>query len=124
MEEQRILRFRVWDYRAKQYCLQSHMMNIHTGWISDSTTRYLVEQFIGLKDKNNVDIYENDILMMDSWKPKYYVVKFLEGAFCLTFLSGELKGEFAGDIHYIQHAGHSQATVVGNIHEFKQEETV
>lgn len=71
-----------------------------------------IEQFTGLVDKNGTKIFENDIIAMDSWNPKHYVIKFIEGAFCLA----NKEGEFMGDIHYIHHADRPQATVVGNIH--------
>lgn len=70
-----------------------------------------VGQWIGEVDKNEKKIFHNDIIEMDSWKPKYAAVGFIEGAFCLV----NKRGEFLGDIHYIHHAGREQATVVGNL---------
>jgi len=67
-------------------------------------------QFTGLLDKKGKEIYERDIVRMDSWHPTDWEILFIEGAFCLWRDSNN----YANDIHYIQHAGIPQATVIGN----------
>lgn len=68
-------------------------------------------EFIGLTDKNGRDIFEGDILRLESWNPSDMQVCFVDGAFCLC----DEDGNFVGDIHYIHHAGIAQSEVIGNI---------
>jgi len=118
-----IIKFRAWG--EKKYRFYEGIFNKRP-YIERSTfpqyescPEYIkldIEQFTGLYDKEGVDIFEGDLIKLDSWEG-IQQIKFIEGAFCLAFYGGEHDGEFAGDIHYIHHANISQATVIGNIHE-------
>jgi len=79
-------------------------------------------QCTGETDMEGCNIFEYDIVNMDSWSPKEMIIGFIEGAFCLCNLkkfknTGKL--EYTADIHYIQHAGRKQAKIIGNVYEEK-----
>ena len=77
-------------------------------WKVDS----VLMQYTGLKDRDGKEIYEGDIVKLDSWEGVQQIV-FIEGAFCLA----DKHGWYVGDIHYINHADKNQATIIGNIWE-------
>lgn len=74
---------------------------------------FTIGEFTGLLDKQSKEIYEGDIVRLDSWSPSDYEVRFIDGAFCLWRDSIP----YAHDIHYVHHAGNNQATIAGNIYE-------
>jgi uncharacterized phage protein (TIGR01671 family) len=123
----RTIKFRAWDVPTKTMSpvselfwsakgLRANGPSYHLGvqgndLVEDSNI--VLMQFTGLTDKNGKEIYEGDILKLDSWNPANVQVVFIEGAFCLA----DKEGHYTGDIHYIQHADIAQASVIGNIHE-------
>lgn len=101
----REIKFRAWDKKEKK---------MYYDVLHNISFDGVVMQYTGLKDKNRKEIYEGDILKLDSWSG-LQIVEFIEGAFCLVN-QGKQTG-FTSDIHYIHHAGIPQAAVIGNIYE-------
>lgn len=85
----REIKFRAWDVAAKLW-RNFLYVDVVTGNVSgNDKTEYIITQFTGLKDKNNKDIYEGDILKIrfkvdehGDMEEIIDVVSFDNGAFC------------------------------------------
>jgi uncharacterized phage protein (TIGR01671 family) len=71
-------------------------------------------QHTGFKDKNNVDIYEGDIVECKDWRPSRYRIEFREGGFCMVHGDGE---EIPTDVNFMQDSTGFHFEVIGNIYE-------
>lgn len=116
----RELRFRVWDkmenrfiYPDKGYkghfmlTLDGRFQNFQNGSGGDD---YVIQQFTGVKDKNDNEIYEGDILLYGEFQKEIGTVEFFAGSFRVTWKDEEIDDELGG--MFI-----NQMEVIGNIFE-------
>ena len=72
--ENRQLKFRAWDAQEKQMISPDYITRTgYAFWKENSipTSSNVIMQSTGLKDKNNTEIYEGDILKLVSLDPSY-----------------------------------------------------
>ena len=121
------IKFRVWDINEGEYCDKYY----HNGFLIatdgtlimyDSKTRkYLdvagnniIEQYIGVKDKDGMEIYKNDVVELDlnNYGIKRCVVKWHEKCASWVF-NNPKENYFMEDIAHIQ----EHIKIIGTIHE-------
>lgn len=110
----REIKFRAFDSEKEEMLLWENRNNSikDGGWELEMILQddsFEVMQYTGLKDKNGKEIFENDIVKIDSWEPKIHEVVFDRGAFC--FRSGK-DDNFYNDCKYLE-----QGEVIGNVFE-------
>lgn len=110
------LKFRAWD--KEKDILWYGIENCYNDWDCQNfydyvaKDRYIVEQCLGLKDKNDKLIYEGDIVIEKDLYKRKTLVKWLDNKcgfnVSTTFGYDDGKCSFAGNVEY---------EVIGNIHE-------
>lgn len=124
----RELKFRVWDKKNKEWLIGSRQFNnrigfynttnafIMLGYPRNDIENIVIEQFTGLKDRNDQEIYENDII---EWRRTQSEKKHVGNVFWdidgwrVAASYGQTPGSL-GAAHRIK--------VIGNTHEAKVEE--
>ena len=110
----RIIKFRAWHEKLERMIFAGFSIGVGGGtlWKDESGKSWgdlELLQYTGLKDKNGKEIYEGDIVRLDHWSPKEYIVEFNRGAFCFKHNKDDAS---YNDCKYLE-----KCEVIGNIHE-------
>lgn len=128
MSKSKYINFRIWDNESKEYNKNKEVLlsnngdiyRIHTitGELQQLKPELLeIESWVGLKDVDEIKIYENDIVRaISNYSDDVLIIKkHKEGTW---FLSTK-DGDYRGSLIYLVEEEDYRLKVIGNIHENK-----
>lgn len=109
----RDFRFRAWHKDVKEMLQNKHQGyegNVFS-WLKEGQPIEIM-QYTGLKDKNDKEIYEGDIVYCNIMTPRNSLIEFIEGAFCATHSK-----TYPTDINFFYPSTGCNIEIIGNIYE-------
>jgi uncharacterized phage protein (TIGR01671 family) len=123
------VKFRAWDKFAHGFVIPKLILVDGTGkvWIVEDEGRHyeeiggiagkdlIIDQYIGIRDKNNKEIYDGDIIQgdFDGWIDTAYVFWNLNKGWCLKLISTHGDCDFT----HPKFCDEKHIEIIGNIHE-------
>lgn len=105
----RKIKFRAWDKNEKEMldveCLKNQAWNVMGNMMSINNSEWEFMQWTGLKDKNNKDLYENDIV---KYKDTNWVIKWNESEAMFWLRASRCRAEYIDPM---------DQEIVGNIYQ-------
>lgn len=119
----REIKFRVWDKALKRWAIYSladnklefYVKGAESWKIDQRSRRFVLNQYIGLKDKNGKEIYEGDIVKAISFARWIGVVKYSDEN--QAFIFDDLDKKYRGKSTVFMNQFDDGFEILGNIYE-------